>query len=173
MEGLQNRQHTDRPEQLHTRFSASNTGLLTMGTDPNPIVHAALSFKRNPDNPYDENAIAVHNGAACTKKTHIGHLPRDVAKMVRTGGQQLPAGHRGRDWMDWAMLAGQLVPALQRRRTQREGRSHYLHVCPLESVLLSAMEAERGSLMMPLQPTARPRRRCRSWRHGWTRECLR
>ncbi|PRW39373.1 transcription activator BRG1 [Chlorella sorokiniana] len=42
----------------------------------------ALAFQHNPDNPWDENAIAVHNGEACTKKTHIGHLPRDVAKML-------------------------------------------------------------------------------------------
>lgn len=43
---------------------------------------AALSFQRDPDNKFDQNAIAVHNGELCTKGTHIGYLPRDTAKMV-------------------------------------------------------------------------------------------
>lgn len=44
---------------------------------------AALLCRRDPDNPYDANAIEVHAGEIGGASTHIGYVPADVAKLVR------------------------------------------------------------------------------------------
>lgn len=68
---------------------------------PDPV-GAVLSLRRDPDNVFDENAIAVHNGEDCSPETHIGYLPRDLVKLVsgwaRAGRGTLGVHGTGQQW---------------------------------------------------------------------------
>ena len=51
-----------------------------------------VKLEREPENPYDHNAVRVENVLG----QKVGHLPRDVARVVR-----MPAAHTSNLWVSY------------------------------------------------------------------------
>lgn len=59
-------------------------------------------LRRNPDNPYDANAVEVHVPALGGDNSMVGHLPRDLAARL---APELDAGAIWQGWVTFVLIS--------------------------------------------------------------------